>query len=510
MQIFKKSKHGRFILLYFTLVFSLCAFGYIVITTDTSSKIINFKYLRYPLFVPEQHDPVTERIERIKEPTSDVKANSSIHFDSLKGIQDFIWNRLNDLQDYGNCESKPLLYCESRYPFNGLGSMLFRFGACLQISFALGRTMFLNQREYQHFGGLNKWIKLESKKCGYLKEKYRDYANKCNLKDRKCYLDDNVLEVNNSYKVFEIDMTYVFPVPRYIPSTIPSFIEQALKKLKIKKPWLWFSSQFLGYMVLRPNGEFQKTLDNIKSGISYNNIALSVHIRRGDKIRTHEAEFIPNEKYIDAIQNLYEHQNINNTKIIYIASDDKLSGMEKIWPSKFVLKRPPPKYLSEGLQSYATPNFSSIILESILIDINLLSHTNFTICTMSSNICRLTHLLRNAIPPYNATNNRVISLDWQNYFERYFWAGYDVPLTDFYVTIKRKVKIHLHVNGINIFLNYEKGFLYQLAKPRKSIPYGDSHLNMMKPIHQSRGVTCYILFDDVMEWPGNPEYPAFL
>ena len=407
------------------------------------------------MFVPEQRDPVTERIERIKDPTSDVKVNSSIHFDSLKGIQDFIWNRLNDLQDYGNCESKPLLYCESRYPFNGLGSMLFRFGACLQISFALGRTMFLNQREYQHFGGLNKWIKLESKKCGYLKEKYRDYANKCNLKDRKCYLDDNVLEVNNSYKVFEIDMTYVFPVPRYIPSTIPSFIEQAFKKLKVKKPWLWFSSQFLGYMVLRPNGEFQKTLDNIKSGISYNNIALSVHVGRGDKIRTHEAEFIPNEKYIDAIQNLYEHQNINNTKIIYIASDN--------------------------------PNFSSIILESILIDINLLSHTNFTICTMSSNICRLTHLLRNAIPPYNATNNRVISLD-----------------------IHSKVNIHLHVKGTNIFLNYEKGFLYQLAKPRKSIPYGDSHLNMTKPIHQSRGATCYILFDDVMEWPGNPEYPAFL
>ena len=512
MRISKMLKRGRLISPYFALVFLLCVFGYIVIATDTFSKIFNFKSVRYSLFVPEQHDPVTERIKRIKEPTWDVKANSSIHFDTLKGIQDFIWNRLNDLQDYGNCENKPLLYCESRYPFNGLGSMLFRFGACLQISFALGRTMFLYQREYQHFGGLNKWIKLESKKCGYLKEKYRDYANKCNLNDRKCYLDDNVLEVNNSYKVFEIDMTYVFPVPRYIPSTIPSFIEQALKKLNVKNPWLWFSSQFLGYMVLRPNNKFQKTLENIKSGISYKSIALSLHIRRGDKIRTHEAEFIPDEKYIDAVQNLYDHQNIqkiNNTKIIYIASDDNLSGMIKIWPSNFVMKRPPPKYLSEGLQSYATPNFSSVILEPILIDINLLSHTNFTICTMSSNICRLVHLLRNAIPPYNATN-RVISLDWQDYFERYFWAGYNVPLTGFYITIKRKDNINLHINDASILLNYEKGFLYQLARPKKSIVYGDSYLNMMKPIHQSSDATCYILFEDVMEWPGNPEYPAFL
>ena len=512
MRIFRNIKYRRFISPNVILVFLICAFGYILIAVGTFNKIFNFKYAKYPLPVTEEHDPGTEKIERTKKPTCDVKANLSIHFDTLKGIQDFIWNRLNDLQDHGNCENKTLLYCESRFPFNGLGSMLFRFGACLQISFALGRTMFLNQREYQHFGGLNKWIKLESKKCGYLKEKYRDYANKCHLKDRKCYLNDNVLEVNNSYKVFEIDMTYVFPVPRYIPSTIPCFIEQSLKMLKVKKPWLWFSSQFLGYMVLKPNDEFQKTLENIKSGISYSNIALSLHVRRGDKIKTYEAEFIPDEKYIDAIKNLYDHQNIqknNNTKIIYIASDDSLSGMKKVWPSNFVMKRPPPKYLSEGLQSYATPNFSSVILESILIDINLLSHTNFTICTMSSNICRLTHLLRNAIPPYNATN-RVISLDWQDYFERYFWAGYNVPLTDFYITIKRKDNVNLHISGTSILLNYEKGLLYQLAKPKKSILYGDSYLNKMKPIHQSNDATCYILFDDVMEWPGSPEYPAFL
>ena len=161
MRISKNLKHGRFISLYFTLVFLLCAFGYIVIANDTCSKIFNDKYVRYPLSLPEQHDPVTERIKPIKEPTCDIKVNSSIHFDTLKGIQDFIWNRLNDFQDYGNCENKPLLYCESRFPFNRLGSVLFRFGACLQISFALGQTIILYQREYQHFGGLNKWMKLE-------------------------------------------------------------------------------------------------------------------------------------------------------------------------------------------------------------------------------------------------------------------------------------------------------------------------------------------------------------
>ena len=138
-----------------------------------------------------------------------------------------------------------------------------------------------------------------------------------------------------------------------------------------------------------------------------------MHIRRGDRIKTQETGFIPDEKFIDAIQNLYDPENIqkiNNNRIIYIASEDSLSNMKQILPPNSIIKNLPPRYLSEGIQSYFTLDVKSIIIESLLIDINLLAHTNFTICTMSSNICRLIHLLKNAIPPYNTINN-VVSLD---------------------------------------------------------------------------------------------------
>ena len=138
-----------------------------------------------------------------------------------------------------------------------------------------------------------------------------------------------------------------------------------------------------------------------------------MHIRRGDRIKTQEAGFIPDEKFIDAIQNLYDPENIqkiNNNRIIYIASGDSLSNMKQIIPPNSIIKNLPPRYLSEGIQSYFTLNVKSIIIESLLIDINLLAHTNFTTCTMSSNICRLIRLLKNAIPPYNTINN-VVSLD---------------------------------------------------------------------------------------------------
>ena len=112
-------------------------------------------------------------------------------------------------------------------------------------------------------------------------------------------------------------MKDAFPIARYIPATIPSSFEQAHKKLKIKQPWLWFSSQFLGYLVLRPNDEFQKTLENVKSAISYNEVAISLHIRKGDKITEHEVEYIADEKFADAVQNVYklkEVQEINSVR----------------------------------------------------------------------------------------------------------------------------------------------------------------------------------------------------
>ena len=146
---------------------------------------------------------------------------------------------------------------------------------------------------------MNKWLRLEPEKCRYLKEKYRNYLNRRNLENRKCYLDDNVLVVNNSYKVLEMFPKPSFPVPKHILSTIPSFIDETLVDLKVKDPWLWFTSQFLSYLVLRPNDEIQKTLENVKANISFSNIGLSLHIRRGDKITRHEADFITDEKFID-------------------------------------------------------------------------------------------------------------------------------------------------------------------------------------------------------------------
>ena len=291
-----------------------------------------------------------------------------------------------------------------------------------------------------------------------------------------------------------------------MPSTIPSFTEKPLIELNVKSPWLWFSSQFLGYMVLRTNTKFQKLLANIKSNISFSNIVLSLHIRRGDKITTGEAAFIPDERYIQTVSNIFDQKNItthieiNKTRTVYIGSDDQLLNFSKKFPSNYFIKRLPSKFLSEGLQSYFTPKFPKIILESILIDIHLLTHTNFNKCTRSSNICRLVNLLKNAVPPYNFTN-RVVTLDRPDFLGKYYWSYfYIVPLTNFYVTVKRQEKSSLVINGTTLFLNYNKGYLYRFAG--KKVKVGDgfsSYLYLMVPVYQATQTSHYILQKDIIE-----------
>ena len=87
--------------------------------------------------------------------------------------------------------------------------------------------------KYKHFGGLFRFFKNESARCGYIKETYRLSKNACNMHSRPCYLE-NGYEINNTYKVLEYNSNRRFPAPRRIPGTIPIEIEQQLIALKIE------------------------------------------------------------------------------------------------------------------------------------------------------------------------------------------------------------------------------------------------------------------------------------
>ena len=98
---------------YLPIIVSLATVILILVVTDLSNRILGFK------------------LEKKTGKSILVNNSKSIkYFDTLRNIQDFIWNKLDELQESGNCEDKTILYCEGADNFSGLGSMLFRYGYC--------------------------------------------------------------------------------------------------------------------------------------------------------------------------------------------------------------------------------------------------------------------------------------------------------------------------------------------------------------------------------------------
>ena len=134
------------------------------------------------------------------------------------------------------------------------------------------------------------------------------------------------------------------------------------------------------------------------------------------------------------------------------------------------------------MQSYFTPRFPSIILKSMLIDIHSLTHTSSTVCTMSSNVCRLVNLLKNAVSPYNV-RHKVVTLDRQDLFGKYPWSYfYIAPLNNLHVIVKRQENSFLVSDGTKFVLNCNKGYLYRFVGKEVKIADGFfSYLYLMVP-----------------------------
>lgn len=91
----------------------------LMLTTDNSLFIKSY----VPIFTP------------MKLPASSFKL-------TLENIHHTIWNQIEMLQEEGDCAKKKILHCVPLTNFAGFESMLHRYGACIQVSYALGRMFF--------------------------------------------------------------------------------------------------------------------------------------------------------------------------------------------------------------------------------------------------------------------------------------------------------------------------------------------------------------------------------
>lgn len=433
-------------------------------------------------------------------------------FSNLEELHQLIWKQIAYLQEGGDCEKKKILHCEVNHNFAGFGSIVHRYGACIQVAYGLGRMFFIEQNPYKHFGGLTQWLLPESTRCGYIKKKYhsilRDskeyYKNICKTNDKKCYLK-NGYDLNNTYKIIDYRPEPSFPLDRHIPGSIPQVIEKALKKFGVKHPSIWFSAQMISYLILRPNNRFLRALNVISHHIKFQHPIVAMHIRHGDKVLK-ESLYYDETFYANPAKLIFNKSHADVKKpYVYLATDDvdSKNKIKEHLPSQYRIISMPKEIRKAALDYYHIGKTPPIqVTESMLIDLYFLAQSDYVICTLTSNVCRLIYLMKLARSPYKLHEDTIKSLDMQMYYE---FHGYRYNPGEKNVRIS--VQRNKNTSPVDVeILSYDKGDMFIKMDNIRDSKYG----KIMKVRElKNKPRIGYIFVDDVITWPGYPEYYFF-
>ncbi|KAK4886685.1 hypothetical protein RN001_002956 [Aquatica leii] len=117
-----------------------------------------------------------------------------------------------------------------------------------------------------------------------------------------------------------------------------------------------------------------------------------VHVRRTDKL-IREAKYFSIEEYmtkVDEYYNLIEIKTNITKRRVYIATDDfqVITEAKKKYPHYDI-------FYNENIPKIpkTNPIHSNDNILDVILDIHILFHSNFIVCTLSSNLCRLAYAL---------------------------------------------------------------------------------------------------------------------
>ena len=421
----------------------------------------------------------------------------------LKALHDLIAKQISKLQEEGDCEKKKVLICRNVENYAGFGSNVHRYGVCMQVAYGLGRMFFIEQDEYSHFNGVFQWLKPESERCGYLKKKYfNNYSKICNIQNPACYLS-NGYDVNNSHHVLEFNAMGRYPYPRHVPGTIPKSLESKLLSLGVKYPWMWFTSQFLGYLLLRPTHRFKKTLKTLRKTIFYRSPIVGFHVRHGDKLMSGEAKYVSEAVYLNEAQAYFNSINASR-KCIYVATDDiqVIQIIKKLSPN-ILISTLSTESLSKNLGSYFSIRFPKEIIESVLVDLYFLANTDYLVCDFSSNLCRLAYELKQSLPPFKQEN--ILKSVGESQPPSYIWWYHSYPRSLWVTVTTHPFKEILNTNesSLNI-IDYN----IELFILKENVPnWKTNSFVLVQRLHEKGSNDVgYVYSKDLMAWPGSPPY----
>nr|CAG4645426.1 EOG090X03KK [Lynceus sp. MCZ IZ 141354] len=297
-------------------------------------------------------------------------------------LSHLVQKRLHWLQNPKDCSTARKLLCNLNKGC-GYGCQIHHAAYCFILAYSTKRTLILQSKKWRyHRGGWEEIFMPLSETC--LSSSGR------NLKKWPGTNDTQVIELPI------VDM--LSPRPPHLPLAIPKDISERLMRLH-GDPSVWWIGQFMKYL-LRYQPDTQKFVDEAGANFGFQKPIVGIHVRRTDKVGT-EAAFHSIEEYMVHVQEYYERLELKQgSKVehrrVYLASDDAsvLPEARKKYPNYTFLGDP-----SIASNAGVATRYSDSSLRGIIIDIHFLAHSDYLVCTFSSQVCRVAYEIMQTIHP---------------------------------------------------------------------------------------------------------------
>nr|XP_027206791.1 alpha-(1,6)-fucosyltransferase-like isoform X2 [Penaeus vannamei]XP_027206792.1 alpha-(1,6)-fucosyltransferase-like isoform X2 [Penaeus vannamei] len=307
-----------------------------------------------------------------------------------------VQHRLHILQNPPDCASAKKIYCDFKAAGRGIGSQLHHLSYCFLASYGTQRTLILDTKNYNgNPEGLETFFLPLSDTCtSYNKSQMVAWPGK---------KDSPVVQ----FPAWDRPN----PRPNYFPKSIPKDISERLVRLH-GDPFAWWMGQFFKY-AMRTNKDFQDYIDNQAREMGYESPVVGLQIRRSDKL-IREAVYIDLSVYMQEVDEFYKQLELRQPvaqRRIFLATDDPevISEIKKRYPEYKVLYNPDSV---DSTRMKERKKASSV--RYLLADVYFLSRSDFLVCGMTSNICRLSYELMQSL--HADASTRVSSVDRDYYF----------------------------------------------------------------------------------------------
>ncbi|KAH8270981.1 hypothetical protein KR044_007522 [Drosophila immigrans] len=312
-------------------------------------------------------------------------------------LSDLVQRRLHHLQNPSDCANARKLVCKLNKGC-GYGCQLHHVVYCFIVAYATERTLILKSRGWRyHKGG---W-----------EEVFRPVSNSCH--DAGTANAYNWPGKPNTQVLVLPIIDSLMPRPPYLPLAVPEDLAPRLKRLH-GDPIVWWVGQFLKYL-LRPQTSTRDFLNSGMRNLGWQRPIVGVHVRRTDKVGT-EAAFHGIEEYMTHVEDYYRTLEINGSSVvrrIFLASDDArvIEEARKKYPQYRIVGDP-----EVARMAAVSTRYTDTALNGIILDIHLLSMSDYLVCTFSSQVCRVAYEIMQTLYPNAA--DRFKSLD-----DIYYYGG---------------------------------------------------------------------------------------